>query len=363
MENHQDKSIKSLEVITKISGKITCSDILSVIFNVIFWLFLILIIINYTKGLGIKLNVVILLLILGVISYIIYIYQKFHTTTFTYISAKSDKKIKEKIGEFFQAKPSLFLKIQLFHYEKKYFKGSYTDSIVYTHNYKSKFNYEFWRDISGNIKLDIKKSFYKYYVILKVNQELIFIDSDTLGDYNKFEECFIQGNQDKDSYYKFSRYIEIEGMKDINIINLNEKEPPFVRYCWYIIFSFLSLAILYKLYIWIISVDQTITIRKIISNRNDLINNPIYNKYNPQVKFFDEVKSYGKNDAQRELPINNDISSENIVDHNNARRELPLNNNINNENLNQLNGNDVKIEIKKNNSLSTKYNSNIPEQE
>ena len=52
------------------------------------------------------------------------------------------------------------------------------------------------------------------------------------------------------------------------------------------------------------------------------------------MKFFDEVKSYGKNDAQRELPINNDISSENIVEYNNAKRELPLNNNINNENLN-----------------------------
>ena len=151
--------------------------------------------------------------------------------------------------------------------KKKFFKGSYTDSIVNTHNYKSKYNYGFWRDISGNIKLDIKKSFYKYYVILKVNQEVIIIDSETLV-------------------------------------------------------------------IWIISIEQTITIKKIISNRNDIINNPIYNKYNPQVKFFNEVKSYGKNDAQRELPINNDISSENIVEHNNARRELPLNNYINNENLN-----------------------------
>ena len=98
-------------------------------------------------------------------------------------------------------------------------------------------------------------------------------------------------------------------MKDINIIKLNEKEPPFVRYCWYIIFSFLSLAILYKLYIWIISIDQTITIRKIISYRNDLINNPIYNRYNPQFKFLDEIITYEHNNAQRELPMNEDNSN------------------------------------------------------
>ena len=195
MEKYKDKSIKSLESITKISGKITCSDILSVIFNVISWLFLILIIINYTKGLGIKINYIIFLLILVVISYIIYIYQEFHSTTFAYISTKSDKLIKEKIGEFFQGKPSLFLQIQFFHDEKKIYKGSAHTSIFYTHNYKSKYCYEFWRDTSGNIKLDINKSCNKYYAILKVNQEVIFIDYETVADYNKFEECFFKRKQ------------------------------------------------------------------------------------------------------------------------------------------------------------------------
>lgn len=86
----------------------------------------------------------------------------------------------------------------------------------------------------------------------------------------------------------------------------------------------LSLSSFYKLYIWLISIKQTIIIRKIISNGNDLINNPIYNRYNPQFKFFNEIIKYDLynnlgelNISQRELPMNVD-SNENIVSYNNA---------------------------------------------
>ena len=53
--------------------------------------------------------------------------------------------------------------------------------MVNTHNKKSKFHYKYWRDISGKIKLDINKCKYKfkYYAILKVIQEIIFIDDET----------------------------------------------------------------------------------------------------------------------------------------------------------------------------------------
>ena len=152
MEYHQNEIINSLKVFIKNSGGITCSDIFSVIFNLIFWLFLILIILNGAGELSIDVKVFCLFLILGVISYIIYVYLEFHSTTFTYLRTKGDKIIKEKIGDFFQTEPSLYLHIQCYHNERQYDeRGRKVNLIVYTHNKKSKYHYKFCRDISGKI--------------------------------------------------------------------------------------------------------------------------------------------------------------------------------------------------------------------
>ena len=164
---------------------------------------------------------------------------------------------------------------------------------------------------------------------------------------------FLRLSKNRDDEYDFSEYIEYKEIKDINMIKLNEKEPPFIGCCWFLLLNLLTLSAFYKLYIWLISIHKTIVIWKIITNRNELINNPIYIRYNPQFKFLDEIITYEQNNVQRELPMNEDNSNENLVGYNN----------INNENLNQLNRNNINIQIKKNNSLSTKYSSNISGQE
>ena len=183
---------------------------------------------------------------------------------------------------------------------------------------------------------------------------------------------FIRLNKNRDHHYNFVEYFETKGMEDTNLIKLNEKEPPFIGRFWLIIFTFLSLSNLYKLYIWLISIKHTITIIKVISIRNDRINDPFYNRYNPEVHFFDEIITYehcnnfhDHNIVQRELPMydNNNNNNENFVGYESEQRELPVNNNINNENLNQINVDDINIEIQKNNSISTKHGSNISKQE
>lgn len=80
------------------------------------------------------------------------------------------------------------------------------------------------------IKLDINenKYKYKYYVILKVIQEIIFIDDETLNDYNLYKESFLILNKNRDVLYSFSEYIKNEEIKGINMIKLNEKELPFI---------------------------------------------------------------------------------------------------------------------------------------
>ena len=188
---------------------------------------------------------------------------------------------------------------------------------------------------------------------MKVVEEVIFIDEETLNDYNSYKANFLRLNKNRDAEYDFSEYIESREIKEINMIKLSEKEPPFIGLWWFCLFNLLSLAAFYKLYIWLISIHQTIIIRKIITNRNEVINDPIYNRYNPQFKFLDKIIKYEHNSAQRELPMNEDNSNENIFGYNN----------ININNLNQLNRNNINNQIKKNNSLSTKYSSNISGEE
>ena len=110
MEYYDDESINSKKAFIKNSENLTCSVVASIFFNFLFFIFLILIIINYAKGLNFEDNgILILLIIFGVISYIIFVYYELHSTTFTFLRTKSDKIIKEKIGDFFQAEPSICL--------------------------------------------------------------------------------------------------------------------------------------------------------------------------------------------------------------------------------------------------------------
>ena len=362
MENQQNPLVAPINNLKKLYNlsyleTVTCSDVCSLIFNFITWLFFILIIITSEEKLGYKNEkkqaLILLFIILFSFSYLVYLITEFHSTTFTYLKAKNNKTIKEKIGDIFKKKPSVCLYIECYHYNND-------DNAVITYKNKSNYTYYFFRDISGIIKLNINEfnSKFKYYAILKVIQEVIFIDHQILFDYNNYKEQFIQLNKNKDVLYNFSEFIEIEGIKNINLIKLGEKEAPFISYGWLKIFTILSLASLYKLYICLMSINQTITVRKIISNINGLINDPIYNRYNPQFKFLDKIITY--NNAQGELPLNYDISNENIVGYNNVRREFPLNDHINNENLNR---NDINIQIKKKDSISTKYSSKVSEQE
>ena len=192
MEYQQDPLQEQLNILKKLEkpafSETKSSLICSIIFNLIVWLFLILIIISRTKGLGNEYEentTFIILLIYGSFSYSIYLsIELFCSTTFINLITKDDK-IKEKIGDFFKTKPSLSLYICCYHYDGYHRGGG--PNIVYTFKKEIKYDYNFWRDISGIIKLNIDENKNKYYVNLVVNQEVIFIDTETLNDYNSYK--------------------------------------------------------------------------------------------------------------------------------------------------------------------------------
>ena len=87
---------------------------------------------------------------------------------------------------------------------------------------------------------------------------------------------------------------------------------------WFVIFNILSLASLYRLYIWIISIEQTVTIKKLITKRNNnLPYDERYNIYNPSLQFLDKIFTYNQN---------NNISEKNNVDEkNNFQTNIHIN--------------------------------------
>ena len=162
----------------------------------------------------------------------------------------------------------------------------------------------------------------------------------------------IERNRFRDKYIRFFEKIELDGVNNIIMVKLQDKEPHLIGRCWFIIFTLLSLATLYKLYICVISVYQTVKIKKLISNNNNL-NDWGFNRYNPRVQFLDKIFTYERN--------------YNIVEENNiAQNDLHVNNNnINENNINneQLNVNNVNDHFDQNDSLSTERNTNISNDE
>ena len=206
--------------------RITCVDIFSMILNFITWIFIILIIFEEKKEDG---NVI-LFSVLGVVSYLLYFINEFYSTTFIYLKTKDNKIINEKMGDVYKANPSINLVGVCYHFAQRYFGNSIRTETIISHQEKIEFNYSFCRDVSGNFHLNINKNNYKckYYVILKVKYEIIFDDDLLFKEYNDLKNEIINRNRNRDSYFKYKDNIEINGISNINIIKLNEKEPWFI---------------------------------------------------------------------------------------------------------------------------------------
>ena len=321
------------------SPKQFCCDFLSLIFNFSIWIFLILIKKDSSNYKG-KVNPFSLFSVL--LSYILYLITEFYSSTYISLKNKEDKLINEKMGDIYNTKPTINGELEWYHNEKA---GQLSNKII-THRESFEYTYLHCRDISGNLKLELFCN-NTYYVILTVVVEVIFEDNSMFSQYNNMKNDLINRNRFRDNYYSLSENIEIKGAEDIRMIKLQEKEAYLIGRCWFIFFTIFSLATLYKIYICIISVYQTVTIKKLISNNNSLINDERYNEYNPSLQFLDKTFRYRNNNVNENT---------NDVLYNNAQRVVPVNNN-------NINANNINVQVEQNDSERTKDNTNISSQE
>ena len=137
------------------------------------------------------------------------------------------------------------------------------------------------RDVSGKLTLNSHYCIPKSYAILNINYDIGFADNETLSDYEKEKEKFINENKNKFSYqlYEFKYLNNIKHNKKIIINNVAE---CYINNLLFAFFVFLSLGEIYKIIIYFIGCSANFTIKKVVSSRHDLSDacyNEAYDNY------------------------------------------------------------------------------------
>jgi hypothetical protein len=213
-----------------------------------------------------------------IIVYVVYIFLEFFSPIVIYLKQDEQKNFKKLMEKLFGARPSFIFKYNL------------------NKSMNEEFEYNYCRDISGLFELNItneelKKK--KHYIMLKINYEIKFADSDTEKVYNskkkEFKEKIIR---ERGNIKSIEVVKELKEVKKYYKVKTNEENCCFIDFCLYIIFTILTFAELYKLYINSKIIYVKFFIIKAVSINQNFENLELYNSLNPRLKFADQVYSY-----------------------------------------------------------------------
>jgi len=346
MEHQQQETsqnrLKSIKVRSN-SPDSSCCENFAIFLNLLVLLFLFLFVFSYLKSQNDdKDGGLIYYGIFGILVYIIYFISEYCSSTYTYLSSIKYGKINEIMDNIYRSQSSLILSGTTYHKKVEFIGGRHTETTVINDIENARFNVISCRDVSGTFNLNINKSKCncKYYLILKVILEIHFDNSQTLRDYNNFRNGLLSRLRTRDKYHSISENIDTS-IKDVYFIKFKGKGKEFclIGLGWFTLFTFFGLGIIYRIYIRIITIDETVIIKKLISTNVNLYNERAYNKFNPILKFQNQTFTYIKN---------NNISERESINSNTNNEMLNINYNINNNQSNEM-GN-------RNNNINTHNN-------
>ena len=246
-----------------------------------------------------------------------------------------------EIGEkFIKGKPNISLNCECFHYEERSSGRNSTRTVkVVTHRQSLNFNYRYYRDISGRLIFnpDEKIMNHKYYIYLKIINKAYLSDENSISHYESLKNT-LEANRNRDTYFSFYENVDIEGQPNEYFIKRKDKDSWFVNSFWYIIFTMLTFAEPYKLYIKIITYCHVFEIKKVISIENNVNLDQRFDSFKPSLYI-----RYGNQHFQlNEINLN--------------RIDLPLENEINNNIVNNINN----VNINGNNNYINENDNNQP---
>jgi hypothetical protein len=168
---------------------------------------------------------------------------------------------------------------------------------VDTHHATERFYYVSWRDISGKFVLDtsgVMANEQKAFVKLHLKIDLQFSNDGTRGDYERQRDSFKWRNN-RDTHQDYSEHTAMDGFVEFNLIKVSDIKPKCFGLCWYILFTFLTVAEFYKMYVDKFCIVQNFTLTKVVSSKRDLNQPEVFVEYQqllPCIVYMGQVTSY-----------------------------------------------------------------------
>ena len=267
-------------------------------------------------------------IVLG-ISYFLYLALQCCSPTAQYLRhKKSGEEMYDKMGSLFKTHPNVTFHCQCFHYEIIHYTSRDKDGTTHHHTsrekritYSESYSIPYYssRDVSGLFYLNCDEAHAKkkFYIKLKLKEEINFADEISYMDYEYYKEQFWRRNRFRDVYMEFNETRTIPGLDHHNLVKIGQSDPCIVSFGWFMIFTLLTIVEFYKLYINSFFVYQKYKIRKLISTRYNL-NEPIYedkysklvpqlNLINQQYNYEPEYYNYVNQDVNIDLPTQEEL--------------------------------------------------------
>ena len=238
--------------------------------------------------------------------YIVYIILEFCSPTSRYLCNKSsDKGMYEKMGINFQTPPEIRFHCECYHYVTRHHYRTNKDGkrehyttrekeVTYRETYNLPYYSE--RDVSGLFYLNCEKAYVekKHYIKLELKEEINFADAISYYDYERAKGHFWRRNRFRDVHFDFREERVIPGMEHHNLVKLLPTEPCMVNYCFFLLFTLLTGAEFFRIYVDSFCVYQKFKVRKIVSTRYDL-NMDRYLAFVPQLNLITNQYQYEQN--------------------------------------------------------------------
>ena len=373
--NISPQMIGTTEVLTR--RKKTCLDWVGLVFQILVWIFLILVIIAGAGSKGSKddrENEVfgnndgdIAMYILFVIIYIAYLIIEFCSTTCSYLMNKStNEAIYDRMQRIFSTHPEILFHCECFHYEFiKTREGRNYKERVTTYREDYSLPYYSSRDVSGLFVLNCDKEVVKNksFIQLELGNEINFADSISYMDYEAVRSDFYMRNRPRDYYMDYSEKRIIPNFTEYNLVRIGNQDTGLINICYFVIATLLTCAELYKCYVDKKCVPQKFQVRKIISTRYDLNDPRFIQQYQPlqpaldlqqqQYTYQPQEYNYLNNDYNPDLPTEEELERAGQYENKVPKYEVDKFANI---------GENIQIGVVKDDPsyTSTNYSSEIP---
>ena len=200
-------------------------------------------------------------------------------------NTKENININKIMDTLFKEKPIVSINCMCYHNETRtntYYdaKGNlqttHTTVVVPTYTESRTLNIFSYLDISGIFKL---KGTTKKYIQLQLGKEINFNDELTLYDIQTIKNDLYTRNRFRDAYISVGINSDIPSFKEFFLIKLTKEESCFLQKWVYILFFILTLDGFYDLYLYCICSKQYFVIKKIVSSRQNVLENPKYSKF------------------------------------------------------------------------------------